>query len=318
MNTIPTIFNERRATYTVVGGKARAGAPGLSAVLLNRGGRYLRRSVLEDLEKAGFDSIVSVEGPQENYDLEDLSLRFQTVKFLKLREAAGPGEQINIAADELDCGRFLVLWNDQRLASGGTLERVCERLDENPVLCAAPTLQNGRFETLPTFKAPAFYRGTVKTVAFSSAKDGVPTLYPFDGTGIYDKDRFVRLGGFDPTIASPYWQLMDFGFRAQLWGESIRSASLLRIRYEGDIPAEDATVSDGYKSFYLKNLAPVFRGDSAHLPIRRFASYLTRSGSGPLAAWKEYLEARRWVEINRYRFVCDARRVVECWETPDA
>lgn len=318
MNTIPTIFNERRATYTVVGGKARSGSSGISAILLNRGGRYLRRNVLEDLERNGFDSIVSVEGPQENYDLEELSIRFQSVKFLQLHQGASPGEQINLATDELDSPRFFVIWNDQRLASGGNLERIRDRLDEHGGLCSVPTLQNGRFETLPTFKAPAFYRGTIKTIAFSSGKDGLPTLYPFDGTGIYERERFVRLGGFDPTIECFYWQLMDFGFRAQLWGESIRSSSLLRVRYEGDLPAEDATVRNGYRAFYLKNLAPVFRGDCAHLPIRRFPPYLLRSGSGPLAAWREYLAARRWVNTNRFRYVCDARRVIELWETPDA
>ena len=318
MNIIPTIFNERRATYTVVGGSRRAGSTGLSAVLLNRGGRYLRRNVFDELEKAGFDQIVSVEGPHESFDLEELSLRFPTVKFLTLKESVGPGESINLALDELACERFVVLWNDMRIVSGASPVRVVERQASEPFLCLAPSLQNGRFETLPTLVAPAFFRGSVKTISFAPAREGAPSLYPFDYVGIYDRDRFVRLGGFDPTIVSPYWQLLDFGFRCQLWGESIRSTTAFRLRYEGDLPAEDATIDEGYKLFYLKNLAPTFRGDQAHLPIRRFFSYLSRSGAGPVDAWKEYAEARRWVYVNRYRFVCDARRVTELWENPEA
>jgi molybdopterin-guanine dinucleotide biosynthesis protein A len=317
MNTIPTIFNERRATYTVVGGTRRAGSTGLAAVLLNRGGRYLRRNVFEELEKVGFDLVVSVEGPRESFDLEELSIRFPSVKFLSLQESVGPGEAINLALDELPCERFAVLWNDLRPVHGMNPVRVVERLAAEPALCAVPSLQNGRFETLPTLVAPAFYKGSVKTVLFAPARDGAPSLYPFDYVGVYDRERFVRLGGFDPTIVRPYWQLLDFGFRAQLWGESIRSATTLRLRYEGDIPAEDATVDEGYKLFYLKNLAPCFRGDQAHLPIRRFFSYLSRSGAGPVDAWKEYAEARRWVNVNRYRFICDARRVTELWENPE-
>lgn len=318
MNTIPTIFNERRATYTVVGGKRRAANTGLSAVLLNRGGRYLRRGVFEELEKAGFDQIVSVEGPRESFDLEELSIRFPSVKFLTLQERVGNGEAVNLAAEELSCARFVVLWNDMRIVHGQSPARAVERLAAEPFLCLVPSLQNGRFETLPTLKAPAFFRGSVKTLSFSPLREGTPSLYPFDYVGIYDKERFVRLGGFDPSIASPYWQLLDFGFRCQLWGEPIRSAVSIRFRYEGDLPTEDATVDEGYKIFYLKNLAPYFRGDQAHLPIRRFIQYLSRSGVGPFDAWKEYAEARRWVRVNRYRFICDARRVTELWENPDA
>ncbi len=317
MNTIPTIFNERRATYTVVGGTRRQGNTGLSAVLLNRGGRYLRRGVFEDIEKAGFDQVVSVEGPRESFDLEELSARFPTVKFLTLQEKVGIGESVNLAVEELSCERFIVLWNDMRVVNGLAPFRAVERLAAEPFLCAVPSLQNGRFETLPTLKAPAFFRGSVKTVSFAPLREGAPSLYPFDYAGVYDKDRFVRLGGFDPSIAGPYWQLLDFGFRAQLWGEAIRSTNLIRLRYEGDLPLEDATVDEGYKTFYLKNLAPSFRGDQAHLPIRRFPQYLARSGVGPFDAWREYAEARRWVRVNRYRFVCDARRVTELWENPE-
>ncbi|MFA6506854.1 MAG: hypothetical protein WCT14_12170 [Treponemataceae bacterium] len=317
MNTIPTIFNQRRATYTVVGGNRRAASTGLSAILLNRGGRYLRRNVFEELEKAGFDLVVSVEGPHESFDLEELSIRFPSVKFLKLQESVGPGESINLAVDELSCDRFIVLWNDLRIVHGVSPVRTVERLVAEPFLCMVPTLQNGRFETLPTLKAPAFFRGSVKTLSFAPTREGTPSLYPFDYVGIYDRDRFVRLGGFDPTIVSPFWQLLDFGFRSQLWGESIRCTTSFRLRYEGDLPTEDSTVDDGYKSFYLKNLAPSFRGDQANLPYRRFFSYLRRAGVGPFDAWKEYAEARRWVAVNRYRFVCDARRVTELWENPE-
>jgi len=43
-----------------------------------------------------------------------------------------------------------------------------------------------------------------------------------------------------------------------------------------------------YRRFYLKNIAPVFRGDTAHLPWRRFLSYLFKSGEGWRSAWKSF------------------------------
>ena len=49
----------------------------------------------------------------------------------------------------------------------------------------------------------------------------------------------MQLGGFDYTIQNPYWQNLDFGVRAHLWGEKIRIFTSFRIQYEGNPIAED-------------------------------------------------------------------------------
>lgn len=321
MSTIPTIFKDSQLSYTVVGGDRKAASTGMSAVLLNRGGRYLRRSVFHDFEKSGFDYVVSVEGPSESYDVEELSLRYPFVKFILLKNHASPGEQINIAASEIKTPLFFVLRNDVRLMKSGGAARIAERLfstAQTPRLCTVPVVQNARFETLPTLIAPAFYKGSVKTIPFVPAHEGLPSLYPFDGVGIYEKNRFIQLGGFDATLTVPYWQYMDFGFRSHLWGEQITSTQLVKVMYEGELPAEDISIDENYIRFFLKNLAPVFRGDSAHIPLRRFPSYLFKSGQGFLKAWDSFREGRRWVYTNRYRFNSDARSLTELWETGES
>ncbi|MDR2103819.1 MAG: hypothetical protein LBP42_06940, partial [Treponema sp.] len=101
MNTIPITFNDTLPSYTAVGGALRRASTGLSAILLNRGGRYPRRTLFQELEKTGFDYIISLEGPQERYDVEELSGRFPFVRFILLKENLSPGEQINLAVSEL-------------------------------------------------------------------------------------------------------------------------------------------------------------------------------------------------------------------------
>ncbi|MDR2184421.1 MAG: hypothetical protein LBO80_01955 [Treponema sp.] len=330
MSTIPTTFNVTVPAYTAVGGSRRGASTGLSAVLLNRGGRYPRRTLFQELEKTGFDYIVSIEGPQERYDLEELSGRFPFVRFILLKEQVSPGEQINLAAAELTSPLFFVLWNDLRLLHGGGAAKMAERLVNSPEelagekkaapykrLCTVPVIQNSHFESLPTLIAPAFYRHTIKILPFVPLRERVPSLYPFDGVGIYDRDRFIRLGGFDATLKSPFWQLMDFGFRAHLWGEEISCTQLIRLSYDGEVPAGDSTAEESHRRFYLKNLAPVFRGDSAFIPLRRFPAYLWRTGGDPFAAWGDFIEGRRWVRTNRYRFRSDARRITELWDTSE-
>ena len=338
MNIIPTTFNDLLPSYTAVGGTERKASTGLSAVILNRGGRYLRYGLFEELGKVGFDYVLSMEGSSTRYDLEALSEAFPFVRFILLKEPVSSGEEINLAAAELSSPLFFVLWNDLRILRSGGADRMAERLlsstavsqnqDANrPVnnykrLCTVPLIQDGRSETMPTIIAPALVPeknpvNSIKTIPFIPLREGLPSLYPFDGIGIYDRERFIRLGGFDSSIKSFYWQLMDFGFRASLWGEEIAATQLVKLSYEGVLPPENSTAGEGGHRFFLKNLAPVFRGDYAHLPFRRFPGYYRRRGGDLLAAWEEFSAARNWVKTNRYRFTSDARTTAECWETFD-
>ena len=333
MSTIPITFNETLKTlpsYTVIGGRERLASTGLSVILLNRSRRYTRRNLFFDLEKTGFDTVVSVEPSPPSYDIEDLSARFPFVRFVVLQEPLSLGEQINLAVSELDSPLFLVLWNDLKMIIGGAALRMAKRLTRSngegtngdkslyKRLCTVPVIQTSRFDTLPTLIAPALQRKKIRTLFLSPASEGIPSLYPFDGVGIYDRERFIRLGGFDGALKSCYWQLMDFGFRAHLWGEEISSTLTLRLSYEADVPAEENTAGPDYTRFYLKNFAPVFKGDCASLPLRRFPGYLLKTPGSIRAAWEDFSESRRWVNANSFRWHCGSRAIIKRWNLESA
>ncbi|MDR1588040.1 MAG: hypothetical protein LBS57_11340 [Treponema sp.] len=331
MNTIPTIFNEPLCPYTAVGGKDRLASTGLSAVLLNRGGRFPRRVIFQELEKIGFDYVISVESSPDRYDVEELAGRFPFVRFILLSENISPGRQINLAVSELSSPLFFVLWNDLKIIAGGSAGRMAERLcltqEEQKEragetsfikrLCTVPVIQNARFETLPTLSVPAIYGKKVRTVFFTFRREGMQSLYPFDGAGIYDRERFIRLGGFDGSMKNYHWQLMDFGFRARLWGEEICCGLQVKLSYDGEPRPEDNTAEESYRRFYFKNIAPIFRGDYAHLPFRRFPAYLLSSGEDPFTAWGDFVESRRWIKTNRFRWRSDAKALVDRWDVSE-
>ena len=323
MSTIPTTFSDTLPSYTVIGGRERLGTTGLSAVLLNRGGRYARRNIFHDLEKTGFDMVVSVEPEPAHYDLDELSARFPFVRFVLVKGTISLGDQINLAVSELDSPLFFVLWNDLKMIAGGTARRMAERLtgtsdqggENSPYkrLCTVPVIQNSHFDTLPTLIAPSLRRNRVKTMFVSPACEGLPSLFPFDGAGIYDRDRFVKLGGFDGTLKNGHWQLMDFGFRDCLWGEEISVSPTLKLSYEAEVPAIDESGGADFCRFYLKNLAPVFKNDYAYLPLRRFPGFLFMTANGISAAWEDFSESRRWVHTNRFRWRCDPKTFTGNW-----
>ena len=304
-------------SYTAVGGSERAADTGLSAVLINREGRFPRRTLFEGLKKAGFDYILSIEGTLERYDVEELSGHFPFIRFILLHNKITTGESINLAAAELGSPYFFVLWNDYRLFNGINAAKMVEYFGGRR-LCTVPAVQNSQFEVLHTIATPVYYRnsrgGTIKTLPEAPVRENQSTLYPHDWLGFYDKERFLRLGGFDREITRPHWQLMDFGFRSFLWGEELRATQTIRLVHDSALPAEDSTPEDSYRLFYLKNLAPEWRSDHAYLPLRSFPGYLAKSGWDLPGAWAEFSRERRWVLLNRSRFHRDARTLTELWE----
>ncbi len=317
MSTIPLTLNDRPIPYTVVGGrKGKAGPEGLpvSVVLLNRGNRLYRAQLLAELERVGFDSILSMESGADDPEMESLASRFPRVRFLLLQQDATAGERINIGMRESRGPFVFVLWNDQRLSTAALSSRFFERIAEQDFLCTAPFLSARDGSPVPSLLAPAFERNGLRVLALPPQRDGDKTLFPFDGCGIYSRDKFIQTGGFDGTIPDPWWQKMDFGFRAWLWGEEIRMAQALRVGYAEPAPLEDTTPGESYGRFFLKNLAVRVREEGGKVPLAAFLPFLARASRNPFPAVSEFREAREWVRINRYRFRCDARSVVDLWE----
>ena len=327
MSTIPSTFNIQAGSvhsfpsYTAVGGSGRAASTGISAVLLNRGGRFPRQTLFNELKKTGFDYILSIENSKEHYDVEELSCQFPFVRFILLKEPITPGEKINLAAAELTCPWFFVLWNDYRFFNGINAEKIAG-LFGGQRLCTVPTIQNSRFEVLHTLSSPVYFRvaqgETIKTIHEAPVKENQTTLFPHDWVGLYDKELFLRLGGFDRELTHPHWQLMDFGFRSYLWGEELRSSQVIRLVKDNEMPPDDVTTEDSYRLFYLKNLAPEWRSDHAYLPWKSFPGFLARSGWDLPSAWKDFSRERKWVLKNQNRFRKDARSLTELWEHSEA
>ena len=321
MNTIPTTSKNPRIPYTIVGGrksdKNLSLSPVLSVLVLNRGGRPYKAEYLKHLESLGDVEIMSVQGPSSTYDVEALALRFPQVKFLILGKNITPGEQINIGIMETSGRSVMVFWDDMRPAYRFT-EKFLNQIDKTDELCTVAILQSTKYETVPSLMAPSFYGSRLKMISLMPTANGVESLFPFDYSGIYNKEKFLLSGGFDLNINNQHWQKLDFGFRVHMWGESIKFNTGLKIEYLIEQIPEDTTPDKNYKMFYLKNLVLRFSGDSASISWGKFLQYFTKSGVGLITAVKEFKAAREWVEINKFRFICDARQITELWEVKES
>jgi hypothetical protein len=280
-----------------------------------------RESLYHSLKRAGFDRILSIEEKIETKDEEknlvpdigQLTAAYPFVSFVLLNESLSAGSQINLAATEFLDDYFLVLRKDCVLdpVKAETLA------GKSWNLCSVPLMFDKKRAALPTqplvYDHRAFSDGILRTrMAVPAAESW--NLFPFEGIGVYNRELFVRLGGYDNSIPDEYWQLMDFGLRAYTWGERIRSTDAVKVVRPAGLAAYDIVIGGSYRRFYLKNLSPVYRADAAHLPLRQFPFFFAKSGVPLPNAWNEFSVARTWVSLNAYRWKCDARTLLQNWD----
>lgn len=299
----------------MVGGRRQGGGDfPVTCVVLQRGGRYLKRDLFPELEKAGFDSVVSVESSAESHDIEQLSLRHPAVKFILPSGDIGPGAMANVGVREAAGPLVLLMWSDARIAGQVISSRLAERIAGLDVLCACPQIHNARGEPFPTVMVPAMRKSSLKVFPAVPVKDAVKTLFPHDYMGVYSKRRYEALGGYDPALRNPWWQKLEFGFRAMLWGESMACLGSFRMAYDGEPPEEDATPDASYRRLWLRCLAVRTGASGASLPWGKFPHYLRQSGSGVSGGLADFREARAFVAANSARYRTDAKTLVGSWE----
>lgn len=299
--------------YTVLssGDLGHGGFDGISVVLLSRGGKPFRREQIRKLRNLKVREILSIE---EQSCGPDGSFPEGGVKCISTHSPMTTGEQINIAVREASGSHILVMWDDMELQIVGKTGRLFDMAAKQSAICSIPVLMNSRKESIPIRLAPLFSNRKLEVVPLGAVKNGTPTLYPFDYCGIYNRKKFLLSEGYDPAISSAYWQKLDFGMRAFLWGEDVLCYTGIKIAYLNDIPREDSSIDPSYGRFFLKNLALQFKGDSCGLPFSRILSFHFQSGLSLFHSMRDYRDAIAWVRRNRYRFRMDPYSLTELWE----
>ena len=149
----------------------------------------------------------------------------------------------------------------------------------------------------------------------SFVTDGKKTIYPKDFIALYDRKKFIQLGGFDYTIKSPYWQNLDLAVRSWLWGEETCLTTMLQFSYIDEPPVEDRTINLDYLRYYLKNEIPKYKQQQGYIKSSSFLKFMFRSSCGYLEAKRQFSAAKKWVEKNKYRFKMDLQTFIKDWFT---
>ncbi len=285
----------------------------VSCIVIKRTVNQYRSQVLRNLLACGFKKIVSVEILNPAFNTESLSLDFPEIKFVRAHGRMSDGDLVNLGMGEIDTPYALVLHDDLCVQDFRFSRSLAQKLSDFGIFCVTARILNNERQGIPVRFTPKVMNAVFDVESSLSVVDKAMTLYPFDLAGFYNVASFKVLGGFDHTIESPYWQEIDFFFRAWLWGEKILLSSAFTLSFFDELPASDRTADISYLKFFLKNLLPDFRRDHGEIPLSAFPSFKARSRCGMNEALGLFNAARDWVKLNRFRFKTDAVSLLETW-----
>ena len=315
MSSIPSTFDEHQINMAVIGGKVNNSPDvlNISVILLNSSASHLKLNVFENLLGCNFRSIVSIEHDANNVLIEDISKKFPDIKFFIPLEKASDGEVINLAMSEIDADYVLVLRDSLYIPSGVILTNLADRLISSNVYCLVPRLLDKNKNGLSTLFTPGAEKSHFVIDSSSYITDSKKTIYPKDYVALYNREKFIQLGGFDYTIKTPYWQNLDLAVRSWLWGQETKLTTMLQFSYIDEPTIEDQTINQDYLKYYLKNEVPKYKNEAAFIKNSSFPKFLFSSSCGYLEAKKQFKAAKQWVEKNKYQFKMDLQTFIQGW-----
>lgn len=315
MNSIPTTFDQHQIKRTVIGGRKNTGnnSMNLSVILLNSSGSHFKLHVFENLINCNFRDVISIENDSKNFSIEDVAKKFPEVKFIVPLENASDGEMINLAMSEVDADYVLVIRDSLYISSGFILANLAERLTKDGIFCIVPWLTDMHKNSISNYFTPGAEKSHFVIDASSTITDGIKTIYPFDNIAIYNRKKFINLGGFDYTIHSPYWQTLDLAIRSWLWGEETKLTTLFSFSYIDELPVEDKTINIDYLRYFLKNEVPKIKNERAVMTKTAFFKFFKNSSCGFIEARKLYKITKIWIEKNKYNFKKDLHDFIQNW-----
>ena len=318
MNGIPLTFSEHQINRTILGGPKTIdpAALNISVILLNSSGSHFKLHMFENLLQCNFQTIVSVEHDSSNFT-DEVSKRFPMIKFIVPLEKTSDGDLINLAMSELTSDYVLVLRDSLNIPTNFIPSHLAERITENSPYCIVPRLFDNQKNALPCAFTPSAEHTHFVIDSSSEINNGKKTLYPFDYIGLYNRKKFIELGGFDWTINSPYWQNLDLALRSWLWGEQTLLTSHLQFSYIDEPPVNDTTYNLDYLRYYLKNELPKIKMETGYFRRSSFFVFLSRSSCGFMEARRQFNAAKVWVSKNKYRYKMDLQTLIQSWSRND-
>jgi GT2 family glycosyltransferase len=232
--------------------------PGLSVVIPTWNGRRLLEeflpSVIAAAARFGRDAAEPVEivvvddgSTDDTQEWMTVTLSSSPVPMRLVAEASNRGfaAACNAGAAAAAFSRMLLLNNDLAIEEAAIAPLVAQldRGDANgrlfAVHCRMKDMATG--EDAGTGKVGGFTRGFLRVhrsyAPAADARRPLPSIFPNGGAALFDRERFLELGGFDEIFAPFYFEDVELGYRAWKRGLTVgyEPRAVVRHRFSSTI-----------------------------------------------------------------------------------
>lgn len=192
---------------------------------------------------------------EEQGRIPELRKRFPSVTFIVYAGPVSFGTMANAMANECYTTFFYLMRSDTRCLTFDADAAITLLHRSDKPAAVTPRLLNRQDEPIPVIQVPLLRNGLIDPVSFLPGTSLQPTLYPFFGVGIYERALFQRLRGFDEQVGGIYWQTLDFGLRAWLYGYPIFHLPSLCCKFtHRQFIIEDRSEREGIKRVHTRAL----------------------------------------------------------------
>jgi len=226
----------------------------VSIIIPNFNGKELLKENLPSLLKATCDNneIIVVDDGSTDGSAEFIRSSYPDIKLLRLEKNQGFGTACNHGIKESKNRLIYLLNNDIRVGQN-FLQPLLTHFQKDDIFAVrsrevSPDLGAVDFDVLiyADFKFGIFWYRYERT---HRLKDAVPTLFADGGHTMFDKEKFLILGGFDALYRPFYWEDWDISYRA--WKKGWRTLYAPRSEV---FHKSGSTVSKIYSDKYTQSI----------------------------------------------------------------
>ena len=133
-------------------------------------------------------------------------------------------------------GKYIMLLNSDVILNDSSYSKALKHFEDNDALFGVSFLQKEVDEKKVGKNTIFWDYGLVKHNAAETMDSGI-TAWAEGGTSIFDKEKFLKLGGFDTLYSPFYWEDIDLSYRAWKAGFEVLfdSSIIVTHHHEGTI-----------------------------------------------------------------------------------
>ena len=160
--------------------------------------------------------IIVVDDKSTDDSVKLLKEDFKNIRIIENKKNEGFAKTVNEGATEAR-GDLLLLLNTDVTIKHQFLENIIKYFEKDKTdklfavgLC---DISHENDKSVKRGRGSAHFRKGFLSHFAAKVKSG-PTLWVSGGSGIFDRQKFLMLGGFDPIFAPFYWEDIDLSYRA--------------------------------------------------------------------------------------------------------